>query len=66
LSKQFRPARVTIDASVPLIVSSIGFFSLVKKEDNFNAGLGDDWMSEVGFMLMSVIPASEVAAFIDA
>jgi hypothetical protein len=43
-----------------------GSFGLVKKVYKFNEGLGNKWTQEVGFLVMSIVPVYEGAAFIDA
>jgi hypothetical protein len=43
-----------------------GSFGLVKKVYKFNEGMGNKWTQELGFLVMSIIPVYEGAAFIDA
>jgi hypothetical protein len=43
-----------------------GSFNLVRKVWKFNGTLGDKWINEVGFLVMSIVPVYGIAGFVDA
>jgi len=43
-----------------------GSFNLTTKVYKFNGGLGDKWVNELGFLVMSIVPVYGVAVFVDA
>jgi hypothetical protein len=68
MRKVLMPA-VAVAVTVALLFAlsgCFGSFSLVKKVYKFNEGLGDKWVQELGFVLMSIVPVYGGAALIDA
>jgi hypothetical protein len=43
-----------------------GSFQLTTKVYKFNGGLGNKWVNELGFLVMSIVPVYGVAVFVDA
>lgn len=44
----------------------IGTFGLTGKVYNFNKGLGDKWIQEIGFLVLIIVPIYEIAVIVDA
>ncbi|MGB2868987.1 MAG: DUF3332 family protein [Bacteroidota bacterium] len=42
-----------------------GSFNLVKKVYKFNEGIGDKWINEIGFLVMTIVQVYSIAATID-
>lgn len=43
----------------------IGSFGLTGKVYNFNKGLGDKWIQEIGFLVLIIVPIYEIAVLVD-
>ena len=53
-------------ATVAMLSSCMGSFSLTKKLYNWNDNVGDKWINEVVFLAFNIIPVYDVCLFADA
>jgi hypothetical protein len=56
---------VLLSSSI-LFSSCIGSFSLFNKLLSWNKSVGDKWINELAFVVLCIVPAYEIAWFIDA
>ena len=65
MKKFIRNAAMTL-ATVAMLSSCMGSFTLTKKVYNWNENAGDKWVNEVVFLALNILPVYSVTMFADA